>query len=267
MIEWKIIPGFERYEASSDGRIRNAETGHELRVCRSTNGYLRVGVRAGPPRKYKRGDPKTVQKDMKVHRLVAMAFIPNPDGHPQINHKDLNKHNNNAANLEWVSHRANQSHCAAAGKYDAVQYAERRRKMTPEKVLQMRTEYAAGDVSITDCAKKYGLNNHTVGRILYGKNWPTVGGILPVGARKATGKLTPLQTQLLTVLGVVPLTGADICRALSRPDDHIVYVTLQKMHAAGQIARIKTSSRVFYSLLASQQCGTSNVRSEEGKDG
>ena len=53
---------------------------------------------------------KSKRKRVKVHRLVAQAFIPNPDNLPQVNHKDLDKRNNHADNLEFISNRDNCIH-------------------------------------------------------------------------------------------------------------------------------------------------------------
>ena len=80
-MEWRKINGFERYSVSSDGQIRNDETGTALCASEVTGGYLQVML--SPGRKHKR-----------VHRLVAEAFIPNPMGKTQVNHKDGNKRNN-----------------------------------------------------------------------------------------------------------------------------------------------------------------------------
>ena len=66
---------------------------------KTSKGYLRVPL-------YKDGK----RKWHKVHRLVANAFIPNPDNKPQVNHKDGNKLNNSITNLEWVTDEENKEH-------------------------------------------------------------------------------------------------------------------------------------------------------------
>lgn len=102
MEQWKEISGFYgRYQISSWGRVRNAETGKLLKPYKNKKGYLKVGlVYPGErvPRKYR------------VNRLVAIAFIDNPDNLPQVNHRDGNKENNSFTNLEWISDAENKEH-------------------------------------------------------------------------------------------------------------------------------------------------------------
>ena len=66
-----------------------------------------------------------VNRKIRVHKLVALAFIPNPDGKPEINHKDGDKHNNKVENLEWVTAKENQRHAISTG----LRNDKRRRKI------------------------------------------------------------------------------------------------------------------------------------------
>lgn len=96
---WCPIKGYEGiYEVSDKGRVRSLKYGKEriLKQRRDKDGYIQVDL-------YKNCDQKTC----KVHRLVAQAFIPNPDNLPQVNHKDENKTNNSVQNLEWCDCKYN----------------------------------------------------------------------------------------------------------------------------------------------------------------
>lgn len=97
---WKPIPGYEDYEVSNLGRVRSLKYG-KIRILKpgKTKGYLHVIL-------YK----NCTSKWFKVHRLVAMAFIPNPDNLPMINHKDENPGNNAVSNLEWCDASYNNSY-------------------------------------------------------------------------------------------------------------------------------------------------------------
>lgn len=91
---WKPVVGFEKfYEVSNTGKVKSLRSG-KLRklIPNSKNGYLYV-VLCGTDFK----------NTFTVHRLVAMAFCEKPNGCDFINHKDEDKHNNNAENLEWVT--------------------------------------------------------------------------------------------------------------------------------------------------------------------
>ena len=95
---WKSIKGYENYEVSNLGRIKSLKYGKEkiLKPVKNKYGYLQVVLC---------GDGKI--KNFKIHQLVASAFIPNPLGFTEINHKDENKINNVVSNIEWVSRSYN----------------------------------------------------------------------------------------------------------------------------------------------------------------
>lgn len=91
------IPGFEGYEVTSWGRV--LKDGRPLSQENHDKGYKRVNL-------FKYG----YRKHFKVHRLVAEAFVPNPEGKPHVNHKDGNNQNNSFTNLEWVTEEENKEH-------------------------------------------------------------------------------------------------------------------------------------------------------------
>ena len=93
------IEGFENYEVSNLGKVRNIKSGIMLKPKLTEYGYLRHGL-------YKNNK----QKYLFLHRIIATAFIDNPEGKPCVNHIDENKLNNNLSNLEWCSVRENNVH-------------------------------------------------------------------------------------------------------------------------------------------------------------
>ena len=106
----KFIDGYDHYLVSTWGKIYridkafHVETDYqhmtrklsELSTEETSKGYLRVYLSKNGKRKHH-----------KVHRLVARAFIPNPENKPQVNHIDGNKKNNSITNLEWVTDTEN----------------------------------------------------------------------------------------------------------------------------------------------------------------
>ena len=119
---WKPIKNYEGlYEVSNFGRVRridsvvnsglrfNATVVHKGRVLKQhekRNGYFTVDLSKG-----------NIVKTISVHRLVAEAFLPNVDGFNTINHKNCNKHDNRAENLEWCTPKMNSEHAKENGLY------------------------------------------------------------------------------------------------------------------------------------------------------
>lgn len=99
--EWKPVPGFEKYyKVNRSGDVLSLRSGTlRMPVRNPQNGYLTM-VLSGVCEK------KTVY----VHRLVAEAFVENPNGYGFVNHKDENKCNNDASNLEWCTKAYNNTY-------------------------------------------------------------------------------------------------------------------------------------------------------------
>lgn len=96
----KDVPGYEDlYAISERGQVWNKRTGWQLFGNVNSHGYMVVSLT-------KNGK----KKDCKLHRLLALAFIPNPNGYECVNHKDGNKLNNKLDNLEWCTKKYNNHH-------------------------------------------------------------------------------------------------------------------------------------------------------------
>lgn len=151
---WKPIEENPVYLVSNYGRVRtidhpvwcrvnNSYSIRKGRFCTPTNNnskrYWRVGVQIN-----------NRQKHLAIHRLVAKAFIPNPDNLPQINHIDGDKNNNKVSNLEWCNNSYNQAHAWKNNLKDVTKMSEHSslRKLTVEQVRFIKEEYSKVDTSI-----------------------------------------------------------------------------------------------------------------------
>lgn len=162
---WKDVVGYEGfYEVSNMGRVRNTLTKRVLSQYLANNGYM--SLRLGKCNKDKK-------KLMLVHRLVAEAFIPNPNNLPCVGHIDESHTNNKADNLKWCTHFENNNepqHKARISK--GRKTACMKGKVQKSKVCCEGFVYD----SITEFANEYFINVSTVWRWLNGitemsKNW------------------------------------------------------------------------------------------------
>ena len=169
---WKDVKGFEGlYQVSNLGRVRSLDRmknnrlfrGRVLRQPKDNDGYCLVTLCDG-----KRS------KTGKVHRLVAFAFIPNPDNLPEINHIDENKENNRADNLEWCSTKYNLTYGSRKGMMAGTK--NNHAKLTEKEVVEIRKIYKKGDMQFGQSAlgKKYGVSHIQIANIVKRKSWKEI---------------------------------------------------------------------------------------------
>ncbi len=172
---WKDIPGYEGlYQVSNIGCVKSYS-----KVVRSRGGFRTIPQKLLTPqtnkkkyfyyfvRLYKNG----IVKPFFVHRLVALAFIPNPQNLPQVNHKDGNKYNNKVENLEWCTASENMRHAFVSGlKYPKITHYR------GVKAFRLSDNSFVGEFnSQHEAAKKLGLNVAHICSVLHGRCKHTCG--------------------------------------------------------------------------------------------
>lgn len=161
-LTWVKIEGYD-YSVSNRGDIRNDKTGHIKIPVPMKRGYMQVAL-------WRDGiGPKQL-----VHRIVATAFIPNPDNKPQVNHINGNKADNRVENLEWATESENQVHRYKVLKKAKTTWNTEAANAAVRKAVRC---VETGNLyrSITEAARDNGLNASSLSMHLVGKN-KTCGG-------------------------------------------------------------------------------------------
>lgn len=167
---WKDIKGYEGlYQVSNLGRVKSLRnrSNHKSELVLKQSvvmGYSVVSL-----------SKDSVEKSYKVHRLVANAFIENPNNRPQINHKDGNKQNNTVENLEWVTAKENIKHAFRTGLTHAQKGAENSRSRA---VMQIDTN-TGKTISVynglREAERETWIPHGNIGRVAQHK-WLSAGG-------------------------------------------------------------------------------------------
>jgi hypothetical protein len=153
MTEWRLIEQNPKYEVSADGHVRNRKTG---RILKSTYGRYPMVCLGYETR-------------VLVHRLVAKAFCERQEGANQVNHKNGDRRDNRAANLEWVTASQNNLHSRRVlmqcrGENHGLS------RLDWFRVNEIRVGFRAGE-SVKKLANEFGVSGTTIRSIVAGRTW------------------------------------------------------------------------------------------------
>lgn len=161
---WKDIEGYEGYyQVSTQGNVRSVDRtvhyvdgrtarykGKKVAINPRNNGYLKVNL-------YR----DHTMKNISVHRLVAEAFVPNPNNYPCVNHKDESKTNNRVDNLEWCTYKYNSNYG------DAIERSAQKQRI-PVKGTNVKTGKTIYLKSMTE-GEKHGFNQRGISATCLGE--------------------------------------------------------------------------------------------------
>lgn len=157
---WVKVSGYSNYSVSDSGEVRNDATGKVKRpTLNKRNGYLVVDLYEG-----------NVRKKAPVHRLVAEAFIPNPEGKPTVDHIDGCRTHNDAENLRWATYSENNSRFETVGtrseRIAMFHYVEQRKKRGGGHERWLAVDEAMNFSSISEAAAHFGVSVGNISQML-----------------------------------------------------------------------------------------------------
>lgn len=166
MEEFKPIIGYESYMISNEGNIistlKYRNNKHIIKPVKDSKGYLRVTLK----------DNYGKHKTKKVHRLVLLAFLNNPNNFPQCNHKNGIKTDNRIENLEWCDNLYNQRHAKSLGLVPKM-IGEKNgsSKLIEKQVIEIRQKFIPRKYTRKHLAEEYSVTEFCIKDIISRKSW------------------------------------------------------------------------------------------------
>lgn len=162
-MNYKIIKNYKNYIVTDCGKVFNIKSNKQLKERKHTKGYLRVSL-------CQKGDCK----DFYIHRLVAEAFVPNPNNYLEVNHINSDKKDNNVSNLEWCTRSHNMQHCVESGNHKSPNLSKEDSgcsKLTQVQVDEIRSLYESGNYRQIELAKMFNISRSNISSIITKKTW------------------------------------------------------------------------------------------------
>ena len=187
------------YDVSNLGNVFNRKTKRSLKPFLNDR-YLVVDL-----------FDDTVRQRIAVHRMVAIAFIENPENKEFVNHIDGNKINNRVDNLEWVTASENSIHAVATG-LSPIGEAKTLAKLTEKDVLAIQAAFEAGEKDFV-LARRYGVTSGVISSIRLGKTWKHVSGkVFATSGPNPVKKLSSVDIPVIRQMFLDGFNDADIGR-------------------------------------------------------
>ena len=162
------VEGYGNFRVNNWGTKVYGKSGKILTIHKHRNGYLIIHTVMG-------GRKNCKDINFFIHRLVALAFIPNPDNLPEVNHKDGNKFNNCVVNLEWCTPSENIRHAVKMGmRGDFKGSKNGRAKLDEGQVMEIKHLLKDSDLTMVEIAKRYNVSKQIISRINSNKIWKHV---------------------------------------------------------------------------------------------
>lgn len=190
MVEkWKKLDGLvecgNHYAVSNFGNVKNINRDSKLALIKDKDGYLTVGFSF-----------KKKIKRYRVHRLVALAFIPNLENKPEVNHIDNVRSNNNVVNLEWSTKKENIHYAKKSGNmngnkmksFEKWQGNKNSSAVLDEKVIHdIVSDWNTGEYTFTSLSGKYNMSRSAISALINRKSWKHLNLNIEFTREKGTG--------------------------------------------------------------------------------
>lgn len=173
---WKDLPFHPGYQISNFGRVKSV---HRV-LIRKDGKPCTVKEKICKPSKdgkgylFIRASVYKEKSSIRIHRWVALLFVPNPDNKKEVNHEDGNKENNFWWNFKWVTPSENVKHAFRIGIKSHNGSKHPKSKLTEDQVIEMKNLFKKSELTAKQIGKLFGVGFQCVNQIKYGINWSHV---------------------------------------------------------------------------------------------